>query len=133
MCTDISEDGLAAELPKPLAVKTQVTMRMLLPGGIRPLQLEGQVEYSQDRRCGLDFPLFVGGRAEAGPDVHPIHLLVLTTLSLQASYRLRIGVRVRGALGTGTGASSSSLTTYCTISEMRRFEGSSGLAGTRSF
>lgn len=55
MCTDMSEDGLAAELPKPLAVKTQVRMTLLLPGGIRPLQLEGQVEYSQDRRCGLTF------------------------------------------------------------------------------
>ena len=49
MCTDISEDGLAAELPKPLAVKTQVRMTLLLPGGVRPLQIEGRVEYSQDR------------------------------------------------------------------------------------
>jgi len=55
MCTDISEDGLAAELPKPLAVKTQVRMTLLLPGGVRPLQIEGRVEYSQDRRCGLTF------------------------------------------------------------------------------
>jgi hypothetical protein len=55
VCTDISEDGLAAELLEPLAPKTQVTMRMLLPGGTIPLQIQGSVEYSQDRRCGLNF------------------------------------------------------------------------------
>ena len=55
VCTDISEDGLSAELPKPLPPKTKVTMRLLLPGGVRPLQIEGSVEYSQDRRCGLTF------------------------------------------------------------------------------
>jgi hypothetical protein len=55
MCKDMSEDGLAAELLKPLAVKTQVRMTLLLPGGTLPLQIEGQVEYSQDRRCGLTF------------------------------------------------------------------------------
>jgi hypothetical protein len=55
MCMDLSEDGLAAELTKPLAVKTQVKMMLLLPGGVRPLQIEGRVEYCQDRRCGLTF------------------------------------------------------------------------------
>ena len=30
-------------------------MRMLLPGGTVPLQIQGSVEYSQDRRCGLNF------------------------------------------------------------------------------
>jgi len=55
VCTDISEDGLAAELLQPLAPKTTVTIRMLLPGGTAPLQIPGSVEYSQDGRCGLNF------------------------------------------------------------------------------
>lgn len=55
LCTDISEDGLAAELVKPLAPGSQVLMRMLLPGGTVPLHIPGNVEYSQDRRCGLTF------------------------------------------------------------------------------
>ena len=55
MCTDISEDGLAAELLQPLEPKTRVLLRMLLPGGTAPLQVAGSVEYSQDGRCGLNF------------------------------------------------------------------------------
>lgn len=55
VCTDISEDGLAAELPEPLDPKTNLIIRMLLPGGTVPLQIPGSVEYSQDRRCGLTF------------------------------------------------------------------------------
>ncbi len=55
VCTDISEDGLAAELLQPLAPKTTVTIRMLLPGGIAPLHLPGSVEYSQDGHCGVNF------------------------------------------------------------------------------
>ncbi len=55
VCTDISEDGLAAELLQPLAPKTTVTIRMLLPGGTMPLHVPGSVEYSQDGRCGLNF------------------------------------------------------------------------------
>ncbi len=55
ICTDISEDGLAAELLQPLEPKTRVTIRMLLPGGTAPLQVPGSVEYSQDGRCGLNF------------------------------------------------------------------------------
>src|SRR6266481_6310143 len=55
VCTDISEDGLAAELLKPLLPNAQVTMRLLLPGSTKPLQIEGRVEYGQDRRCGLTF------------------------------------------------------------------------------
>jgi PilZ domain len=55
VCTDISEDGLAAQVPEPLAPKTRVTMRMLLPGSTVPLQILGSIEYSQDKRCGLNF------------------------------------------------------------------------------
>ena len=55
VCTDISEDGLAAELLQPLPPCTQVRMRMLLPGGTLPLLIPGSVEYTQDRRCGLNF------------------------------------------------------------------------------
>jgi len=55
VCTDISEDGLAVEVTESLPPKTRVTMRLLLPGGTMPIQIQGSVEYSQDRRCGLNF------------------------------------------------------------------------------
>ncbi len=55
VCTDISEDGLAAELLQPLDPKTQVAIRMLLPGGTAPLHIPGSVEYCQDGRCGVNF------------------------------------------------------------------------------
>ena len=55
VCTDISEDGLAAEVPGSLTPKTQVTMRILLPGSTVPLLARGSVEYSQGTRCGLNF------------------------------------------------------------------------------
>lgn len=55
VCTDISKDGLAADLPQPLAPKTTVTIRMLLPGGIAPLQIPGSVEYSREGHCGVNF------------------------------------------------------------------------------
>jgi hypothetical protein len=54
-CTDISEDGLAAELPQAVAPKTEVTVRMLLPGATTLLQIQGSVEYSQECRCGVNF------------------------------------------------------------------------------
>ncbi len=55
VCTDISEDGLAAELLEPIVPKINVTIWMLLPGGTAPLQIRGSVEYSQEGRCGLHF------------------------------------------------------------------------------
>lgn len=55
VCTNLSEDGLAADLLEPMPPGTQVTMRMLLPGGTLPLLIQGVVEYSQERRCGLNF------------------------------------------------------------------------------
>jgi hypothetical protein len=55
VCTDISEDGLAADLLQRLAPKTEVALRMLLPGGTAPLNIAGSIEYSQDGRCGLTF------------------------------------------------------------------------------
>jgi hypothetical protein len=54
-CTDISEDGLAAESPQPIAPKAEVTVRMLLPGATTLLQIQGSVEYSQECRCGVNF------------------------------------------------------------------------------
>jgi hypothetical protein len=56
ICTDISEDGLAAELPEPIAVKTEVTVSMLLPGATTLLQVQGSVEYCHECRCGVNFP-----------------------------------------------------------------------------
>jgi PilZ domain len=55
MCTDISEDGIAAELLEPLAAREPVMIRMLLPGAIAPLQIQGKVEHSDGGRCGLNF------------------------------------------------------------------------------
>ena len=55
VCTNISEDGLAAEVPVPLAPSSEVIMRMLFPGGTMPLEIKGSVEYGQDRHCGLNF------------------------------------------------------------------------------
>lgn len=55
VCTDISEDGLAADLLGSLAPKTQVRLRLLLPGATVPLQMDGSVEYCEDERCGLNF------------------------------------------------------------------------------
>jgi hypothetical protein len=54
-CTDISEDGLAAELLEPLEAQTPVTIRMLLPGDVALLKLQGKVQYSREGRCGLSF------------------------------------------------------------------------------
>ena len=55
VCTDISENGLAAEILEPLAPKTLATLRLLLPGGVAPLEIRGSVEYSHGGRCGLTF------------------------------------------------------------------------------
>src|SRR5690242_5647584 len=55
VCTNISEDGLAADLLPQLPAGTQVAMRMLLPGATLPLLIQGVVEYSQERHCGLNF------------------------------------------------------------------------------
>jgi c-di-GMP-binding flagellar brake protein YcgR len=55
ICTDISEEGLAAEIAESIAAETEVTMRMLLPGSTTILQIRGIVEYTQAGRCGLNF------------------------------------------------------------------------------
>jgi c-di-GMP-binding flagellar brake protein YcgR len=55
ICTDISEDGLAAESAEPIPAETEITISMLLPGGTTVLQIRAIVEYSQEGRCGLNF------------------------------------------------------------------------------
>jgi hypothetical protein len=55
LCTDISEDGLAAELLLKLPPKTEVTMWLLFPGGVLPLQIQASVEYRRERRHGFNF------------------------------------------------------------------------------
>lgn len=55
ICTDISEDGLAAELQKPVAPKTEVIIMMLLPGATTLMQIRGSVEYTLECKCGVNF------------------------------------------------------------------------------
>ena len=55
ICTDLSEDGLAAEMPASLPAKTLVVMRLLLPGAMQPVPIRGTVEYNQQQRCGVTF------------------------------------------------------------------------------
>jgi c-di-GMP-binding flagellar brake protein YcgR len=55
VCTDLSEEGLAAELPEPVPAGTQVVARLLLPGSTRPVRIKGTVEHNQDQRCGVTF------------------------------------------------------------------------------
>jgi hypothetical protein len=55
ICTDLSEDGLASDLREPVPLQTEVTIRMLLPGGTTLLQIRGSVEYCQECKCGVNF------------------------------------------------------------------------------
>lgn len=55
LCSNISEDGLAAELLLKLPVKTEVTMWLLFPGGTTPVQIKGLVEYRRERMHGFNF------------------------------------------------------------------------------
>lgn len=55
VCSDISEDGLAADLLQKLTVKTRVTMWLLFPGSTIPVQIQASVEYRHDRRHGFNF------------------------------------------------------------------------------
>ena len=49
LCTNISEDGLAAELLLKIPPKTEVTMWLLFPGGVTPVQIQASVEYQPKR------------------------------------------------------------------------------------
>jgi hypothetical protein len=55
VCTDLSEEGLAAEVPEPIPAGTQVVARLLFPGSTRPVQVKGAIEHRQDQRCGVTF------------------------------------------------------------------------------
>jgi len=55
LCTNLSEDGLAAELLLKLPTKTEVTMWLLFPGGITPVQIKAVVEYRRERLHGFNF------------------------------------------------------------------------------
>lgn len=54
-CTDISEEGLAADLLQSLAPETRVTLWLLFPGSVAPVQIQAYVEYRQERRHGFNF------------------------------------------------------------------------------
>ena len=55
LCTNLSEDGLAAELLLKLPTKTEVTMWLLFPGGTTPVQIKAVVEYRRERMHGFNF------------------------------------------------------------------------------
>jgi len=55
LCSNISEDGLAAELLLKLPTKTEVTMWLLFPGGTTPVQIKAVVEYRRERMHGFNF------------------------------------------------------------------------------
>lgn len=55
LCRDISEEGLAADLPETLAVDTPVTLTIVFPGTSLPLRIKARIEYRQGRRYGLSF------------------------------------------------------------------------------
>ena len=64
VCTDISEEGLAAEMPEPIPAGTQVIARLLFPGSTQPMQIKGSIEYCQDQRCGVTFSDLSGAEQE---------------------------------------------------------------------
>jgi len=55
LCSNISEDGLAAELLLKLPAKTEVMMWLLFPGGTTPVQIKAVVEYRRERIHGFNF------------------------------------------------------------------------------
>lgn len=55
LCINISEDGLAAELLLKMTPKTEVTMWLLFPGGVTPVQIQASVEYRRERLHGFNF------------------------------------------------------------------------------
>jgi len=56
VCTDISEQGLAADLLRGLAVGSEVTLMLDLPGSRVPVPIQAVVNHQQDdRRHGFTF------------------------------------------------------------------------------
>ena len=55
LCSNISEEGLAADLRQVLAPKTEVTLWLMFPGSTTPVQIQACVEYRQERRHGFSF------------------------------------------------------------------------------
>lgn len=54
-CRDISEDGLAAQLPEPLEVGTGVTLILTLPGSARTVRIAGRITNRQAEDHGCVF------------------------------------------------------------------------------
>jgi PilZ domain len=65
VCTDLSEEGLAAEMPEPIAEGTDVIARLLFPGSTQHIQIKGSIEHCQDQRCGVTFSDLSGEQQEA--------------------------------------------------------------------
>lgn len=53
-CLDLSEQGLAAETSRLFTPGEQVTVNFACPDST-PISIHAQVEYQQNRRCGLTF------------------------------------------------------------------------------
>lgn len=54
-CVDISEEGMAAQVPEKLAVGATVTLILTLPGTTRPLRIPARVITQQEEDHGLIF------------------------------------------------------------------------------
>jgi hypothetical protein len=54
-CIDISEDGLAAQIPDPLEAGARVTLILTLPGAVTSMRLAAIVNYCTDQCSGFKF------------------------------------------------------------------------------
>ena len=77
VCTDLSEEGLAAEMPEPIPAGTQVIARLLFPGSTQPIQIKGIYRTLPGPALRCDILRLVWSRAGADSVVHPVDVTVM--------------------------------------------------------